>query len=177
MTLAACVCGMCAPRVWRGCPHDRPTDCGNAQAYEAMQRGGRGNGGAAFPGAAAGSGYAVGTNQYAVSAAYAYPGAVYAAGAGYPAGGYPGAQHGLMAQASAVSHSCHTVCSRVKPTKTLRHRCPGLPGSCGSRASRWAGVLRRQRSWRPWWKRRASTEGCATGWWENSEGQEQLPAA
>ena len=70
----------------------------NAQAYEAMQRGGAGGGGA-FPGAAGGGGYAVGTNQYAVPAS-GYP------GGGYPGGGYPGAQYGLMAQASAVSSFC-----------------------------------------------------------------------
>ena len=61
------------------------------QAYEAMQRASRGNGGGgAFPGAAAGGNYAVGTNQYAVSAS------------GYPGSGYPGAQHGLVVQARAV---------------------------------------------------------------------------
>ena len=80
----------------------------NAQAYEAMQGGGRGaRGSGAFPGAAAGGGYAVGTNQYAVSAS-GYP------GGGYPGGGYPGAQHGLMAQASAVSGSCSLLSTHAR---------------------------------------------------------------
>lgn len=95
-----------------------------AQAYEAMQRASRGGGGGGtFPGAAAGRSYAVGTNQYAVSAS-GYPG-------GYPGGGYPGAQHGLVVQASAVSSRLlpHCVVAPAFPQRFAATTVQGYPGA------------------------------------------------